>query len=142
MPFFNESPHRQSPKPLEISIQVEVEVEEDRPEHHVASPRTAVRTGSHLLPPPPSAHSPLPHTMSLPRANYDPRRVCLNPFPEFTLGKHRRTVGVYLAGALVRSQTLVSSHTLFIRFSIVCIRPVDLFRCRSPLRARSCSLGR
>jgi hypothetical protein len=38
--------------------------------------------------------------MSLPRANYDPRRVCLNPFPEFTLGKHRRTVGVYLAGAL------------------------------------------
>ena len=39
--------------------------------------------------------------MSLPRGNYDPRRVCLNPFPEFTLGKHRRTVGVYLAGALV-----------------------------------------
>jgi len=38
--------------------------------------------------------------MSLPRSNYDPRRVCLNPFPEFTLGKHRRTVGVYLAGAL------------------------------------------
>ncbi len=39
--------------------------------------------------------------MSLPRADYDPRRVCLNPFPEFTLGKHRRTVGVYIAGALV-----------------------------------------
>ncbi|TFK38293.1 hypothetical protein BDQ12DRAFT_606557 [Crucibulum laeve] len=38
--------------------------------------------------------------MSLPRSNYDPRRVCLNPFPEFTLGKHRRTIGVYLAGAL------------------------------------------
>ncbi|KAJ8474398.1 hypothetical protein ONZ45_g15959 [Pleurotus djamor] len=38
--------------------------------------------------------------MSLPRSNYDPRRVCLNPFPEFTLGKHRRTMGVYLAGAL------------------------------------------
>ncbi|KAF9051694.1 hypothetical protein BJ165DRAFT_1341226 [Panaeolus papilionaceus] len=38
--------------------------------------------------------------MALPRSNYDPRRVCLNPFPEFTLGKHRRTVGVYLAGAL------------------------------------------
>ncbi|KDR85960.1 hypothetical protein GALMADRAFT_235153 [Galerina marginata CBS 339.88] len=35
--------------------------------------------------------------MSLPRANYDPRRVCFNPF---TLGKHRGTVGVYLAGAL------------------------------------------
>ncbi|KAJ7576779.1 hypothetical protein C8J56DRAFT_1016781 [Mycena floridula] len=39
--------------------------------------------------------------MSLPRSNYDPRRVCLNPFPEFTfLGKHRRTAGVYIAGAL------------------------------------------
>ncbi|KAH6918141.1 hypothetical protein BKA70DRAFT_1087862 [Coprinopsis sp. MPI-PUGE-AT-0042] len=38
--------------------------------------------------------------MSLPRGNYDPRRVCLNPFPDFTLGKHKRTVGVYLAGAL------------------------------------------
>lgn len=40
--------------------------------------------------------------MSLPRANYDPRRVCLNPFPNFTLpfSKHRRTIGVYLAGGL------------------------------------------
>ena len=47
--------------------------------------------------------------MSLPRGNYDPRRVCLNPFPEFTLGKHRRTVGVYLAGALVGFSTLCLS---------------------------------
>jgi len=31
---------------------------------------------------------------------YDPRRVFLNPFPNFTLGRHKRTVGVYLAGAL------------------------------------------
>ncbi|PFH48243.1 hypothetical protein AMATHDRAFT_150332 [Amanita thiersii Skay4041] len=38
--------------------------------------------------------------MSLPRANYDPRRVCLNPFPEISLGKYRRTVGIYLAGGL------------------------------------------
>ncbi|KAF8802801.1 UPF0220-domain-containing protein [Phlegmacium glaucopus] len=38
--------------------------------------------------------------MSLPRGNYDPRRVCLNPFPEITLGKYRRAMGVYLAGAL------------------------------------------
>jgi hypothetical protein len=38
--------------------------------------------------------------MSLPRANYDPRRVCINPFPNLALSKHRRTVGVYLAGAL------------------------------------------
>ena len=43
------------------------------------------------------------YQMTLPRSNYDPRRVCLNPgpFPEITLGKHRRTMGVYLAGALV-----------------------------------------
>ena len=41
--------------------------------------------------------------MSLPRSDYDPRRVCLNPFPDLNLnlGKHRRTIGIYLAGALV-----------------------------------------
>lgn len=38
--------------------------------------------------------------MSLPRANYDPRRVCLNPFPEVSFGRHRRTLGIYLAGGL------------------------------------------
>ncbi|KAF7324596.1 hypothetical protein MKEN_00500900 [Mycena kentingensis (nom. inval.)] len=38
---------------------------------------------------------------SLPRSSYDPRRVCLNPFPDVDFGKHRRTFGVYLAGALV-----------------------------------------
>jgi hypothetical protein len=46
--------------------------------------------------------------MSLPRANYDPRRVCLNPFPDFTLGIHRRSMGVYLAGGLVRLQHIYS----------------------------------
>ena len=46
--------------------------------------------------------------MSLPRADYDPRRVCVNPCPNVTLGlgKQKRTVGVYLAGALVRSPSL------------------------------------
>ncbi|KAK7447378.1 Vacuolar protein sorting-associated protein 68 [Stygiomarasmius scandens] len=38
--------------------------------------------------------------MSLPRADYDPRRVCINPFPNISLGRHRRTIGVYLAGGL------------------------------------------
>ncbi|THU85455.1 UPF0220-domain-containing protein [Dendrothele bispora CBS 962.96] len=38
--------------------------------------------------------------MSLPRADYDPRRVCINPFPNLTLGKYRRTIGVYFAGGL------------------------------------------
>ena len=42
------------------------------------------------------------HIMSLPRSDYDPRRVCVNPCPNLTLGKHRRSIGVYLAGALVR----------------------------------------
>jgi len=44
------------------------------------------------------------NTMSLPRSDYDPRRVCLNPFPfleKINLGKHRRTIGVYIAGGLV-----------------------------------------
>lgn len=42
--------------------------------------------------------------MSLPRSDYDPRRVCLNPFPflnNISLGKQRRTFGVYVAGGLV-----------------------------------------
>ncbi|THU96225.1 UPF0220-domain-containing protein [Dendrothele bispora CBS 962.96] len=38
--------------------------------------------------------------MSLPPSNYDPRRVCINPFPKVDLGKHGRTVGIYVAGAL------------------------------------------
>ena len=44
------------------------------------------------------------NTMSLPRSDYDPRRVCVNPFPflnNVNLGKHRRAFGVYLAGGLV-----------------------------------------
>ena len=67
---------------------------------------------SHRPPPiSPIPFSALVHKMSLPRSNYDPRRVCLNPFPEITLGKHRRAMGIYLAGALVcfrikRSQSL------------------------------------
>ncbi|KAG2066826.1 UPF0220-domain-containing protein [Suillus decipiens] len=40
--------------------------------------------------------------MSLPRSDYDPRRVCLNPFPDLNInfGKHRRTIGIHVAGAL------------------------------------------
>ncbi|KAG8904914.1 hypothetical protein FRB99_001012 [Tulasnella sp. 403] len=38
--------------------------------------------------------------MSLPRATYDPRRVCLIPFPTVALSAHKRTIGVYTAGAL------------------------------------------
>ncbi len=47
--------------------------------------------------------------MSVPRSNYDPRRVCLNPFPslDISLGKYRRTAGVYIAGGLVRLHPIV-----------------------------------
>ena len=58
----------------------------------------------------PSSSNSLFHRMSLPRSNYDPRRVCLNPFPEISLGKHRRAVGVYLAGALVCCRNLQRSQ--------------------------------
>ena len=53
-----------------------------------------------------------PAAMSLPHSSYDPRRVCLNPFPNVSLGKHRRTIGVYLSGALVRYRvaTMASRH--------------------------------
>ena len=55
-------------------------------------------------PPPHRPLSPiLTVNMALPRSNYDPRRVCINPFPNISLGKHRRTIGIYLAGGLVRS---------------------------------------
>ena len=58
----------------------------------------------HMQPssPPTTTNYPPPPAMSLPRSNYDPRRVCLNPFPALSLGKYRRTVGIYLAGGLVR----------------------------------------
>ncbi|KAJ3521262.1 hypothetical protein NMY22_g12387 [Coprinellus aureogranulatus] len=91
--------HKTSPPPRVRSINSVLDddddIEEDGSEEQEEQPRR------HLL---------VPHSlfrrlsttsqMSLPRANYDPRRVCLNPFPEFTLGKHKRTIGVYLAGAL------------------------------------------
>ena len=86
--------------PLHIAVRVETQVDgDDGIYSHGSSPLDTARTEqfSPLLPPQPSRTS----LMALPRSNYDPRRVCLNPFPEFTLGKHRRTVGVYLAGALV-----------------------------------------
>ncbi|THH08014.1 hypothetical protein EW145_g2995 [Phellinidium pouzarii] len=54
--------------------------------------------------------------MSLPRSNYDPRRVCLNPFPnlDFHLGKYRRTIGVYIAGGL-----FALAHWLFLDAAVL-----------------------
>ena len=83
--------------------------------------------------------------MSLPRSDYDPRRVCVNPFPflnNINLGKHRRSFGVYLAGGLVsllslRSVTLFYPLTDHVRTAPVFSRNLDILRCRHPLRARA-----
>lgn len=91
-------------------------------------------------------------TMSLPRANYDPRRVCLNPFPNFTLPftKHRRTIGVYLAGGLVSlrtprppllSSSSASAHRAPAPTTVAAPMPPTLRRCcyhrRRPASSRS-----
>ncbi|KAH8110034.1 UPF0220-domain-containing protein [Phellopilus nigrolimitatus] len=54
--------------------------------------------------------------MSLPKSNYDPRRVCLNPFPnlDLHLGKYRRSIGVYVAGGL-----FAFAHWLFLDAAIL-----------------------
>jgi len=93
-------------QPFQISVQVEITVEvtdEGEYSHGSPSKSSLVSTGPQLRSPPssPNRFTALIDQMSLPRGNYDPRRVCLNPFPEITLGKHRRAMGVYLAGALV-----------------------------------------
>lgn len=94
-----------------IEIHVEIEVRRDADDEPADHQRPDVSHGPQFgrqSPTSPSLPPQLPlistnsSIMSLPRSSYDPRRVCLNPFPEFTLGKHRRTIGVYLAGALVR----------------------------------------
>ncbi|GLB42478.1 putative uncharacterised protein family (UPF0220) [Lyophyllum shimeji] len=104
MPLSNRAAY---PRPPPIAIRVETEtqvnVEDADWNSHGSSIVSTVVSPSqaqHPLPSSPQPTSTLFSTMSLPRANYDPRRVCLNPFPEISLGKHRRTVGVYLAGAL------------------------------------------
>ena len=86
--------------------------------------------------------------MSLPRSDYDPRRVCLNPFPNFTLGKHKRTMGIYLAGGLVcLSNSQVSNamiylyvrHVCLLGSFIVCIGQLDVPGRRHPICTRALS---
>jgi hypothetical protein len=109
-PFYRKrslrSINSRSTLPLQIEVQVETEVHSRSEDVVNENSHGSVTTAS-----PPSHSSLLPpttitrnesSTMSLPRSNYDPRRVCLNPFPALSFGKHRRTIGVYLAGALVR----------------------------------------
>lgn len=49
----------------------------------------------------PSYHYAL-EVMSVPRAEYDPRRIFVFSCPSLPFFKQRRAVGVYAAGALVR----------------------------------------
>jgi len=93
-----------SPRRLSVPIEIQVEVEVQEHRDFACGPKPII---SHAALPQQSSAPAISATrwssftsMSLPRSDYDPRRVCINPFPEFTLGKHRRTVGVYLAGAL------------------------------------------
>jgi hypothetical protein len=39
--------------------------------------------------------------MALPRSQYDPRRIFVLSCPTLPLAKHKRAIGVYLAGGLV-----------------------------------------
>lgn len=107
------------PLRIEIEVEVETQVKVDYSPTSVVfeDERPSLETYSHDPSRPFSGTAPLSpradsyqsssypkqhnHIMSLPRSDYDPRRVCVNPCPNFTLGKHRRSIGVYLAGALV-----------------------------------------
>ncbi|KAG7094606.1 hypothetical protein E1B28_005430 [Marasmius oreades] len=98
--------------PVEVEVQVEVEVHRDGDDIRAEGEgEPEIETPSH------AAHRPssglgcrrvvarsfrqfLSNPMSVPRGEYDPRRVCLHPFPNLDLGKHRRTLGVYVAGGL------------------------------------------
>ena len=105
----------------------------------------------------PNSHHLAPHPrllalhMALPRSNYDPRRVCINPFPNVSLGKHRRTIGIYLAGGLVRPTApllcryadlstcylrLILCHWILSPIAVVRSGELDVPRCRHPLRTR------
>ncbi|KAH0581208.1 hypothetical protein H2248_012326 [Termitomyces sp. 'cryptogamus'] len=109
MPSSNRS-HQKLPSPIAIRVETQtwVDVDDDCSDHSSHGPFTVSTVESpsqprhpSVSPPPQSATRWLSFsTMTLPRSHYDPRRVFVNPFPEFSLGRHRRTVGVYLAGAL------------------------------------------
>ncbi|KAF8630979.1 hypothetical protein AX15_002702 [Amanita polypyramis BW_CC] len=87
-----------TPIEIEVCVETQVQIEDS---HYPFYSHTY-----YSLPPPrvvlPQSNSEpsQPPFIMLPRATYDPRRVCVNPFPEISIGRHRRTIGIYLAGAL------------------------------------------
>ena len=92
-------PHNFFKTPIEIAVSVETLIQIE--DNHLFHSHAFHSPTSKVVLPQSEPKSLLPPGMSLPRANYDPRRVCLNPFPEVSLGRHKRTIGIYLAGALV-----------------------------------------
>ena len=56
----------------------------------------------------------------------------VNPFPFLNKINNRRTLGVYLAGALVSLSRRLPNTTDALYFPIL-LRPLDIFRCRYPL---------
>ncbi|KAG6899916.1 hypothetical protein C0995_004656 [Termitomyces sp. Mi166 len=106
MPPLNRS-YQKLPSPIAIRVETRTWVNvDDSSDHNSHGPSTVSTVESPSQPHHPNL-SPArstrwlsSSTMSLPRSDYDPRRVFVNPFPEISLGRHRRTVGVYLAGAL------------------------------------------
>ncbi|KAF5311043.1 hypothetical protein D9619_007678 [Psilocybe cf. subviscida] len=103
--FSSQSPEALRTTPIQINVQTRVESDNGDPSRlreamgSHGSTNTSGTPGHTAFSTTSTTSAPWTR-MALPRSNYDPRRVCLNPFPEITLGKHRRTVGVYLAGAL------------------------------------------
>jgi hypothetical protein len=125
---------------IAVSVETQVQTEDHSYSHALFVPTSRVSTA------PPQSNSKLSCTfpsMSLPRANYDPRRVFFNPFPEISLGRHRRTIGIYLAGALVRSFFFFSykcSHPNVSKI-IVRARQLDFSRRCHPFRSCKCTMG-
>ncbi len=79
------------------------------------------------------------HMVYLPRTDYDPRRVCLNPCPNLTLGKYRRTIGVYLAGALVCLLSFRAKiHQNNKCYCIFCVSRSSLLVCAGELDVPGC----
>lgn len=122
--LFSEKVKRRELQEYEKAV---VQVEEAAPQRHSFPFRNLVSSQS-------STQQRRPRKMSLPRSDYDPRRVCLNPFPNVEFGKHRRTVGIYLAGALVRIPFFSPPNLAIITRNLpVCPGKLDVPRCSHPL---------
>lgn len=147
MPSFDCS-HQKLPSPIAIRVEtrtwVDVDTSSNRNSHGPSTFSTVESPSqSHhpdLSPPQSTTRWPSLSTMSLPRSDYDPRRVFVNPFPEISLGKHRRIVGVYLAGALV-STIIMKTCIKFKDECQVRVSQLDIPGCCCPVCSCTCSMG-